>query len=409
MGGEAGAGIGDGEEEVLGSELGLEGDGTGLGRGFDAMADGIFEEGLEEEGGDGGGEAILGDGFGDGEAVAEADFFDIEVTSGEVEFLLKSGFGGIGGGEGEAEEIGEAGEHFIGGFGVAMDEGGDGVEGIEEEVGVELHAEGLESGLGELAGEGASVAFAIAEAGLLGEPMPDTDDEGVGGEEERESGGEVELEAFLEGGGAEGTGGWAAAFRGAIELGRREFGGWCLGFGGGSVLLRRAGRAADTDVADLVGEEVGGEGGMGGGVEGGGEEAGAEVGGEVPGPTSGIQRAIAGEEEDGRHEGGPEPGLEEAGPESGGPGDGLIEAGGDEDDLTGENAAEEGGDEGDDGQGPDAEAWMDVGSGGRIRGRRHEGRVSDGEVWASLGGWRGVGPGWMGVERGRREGDRFRG
>lgn len=341
----------------------MEGDGTGLGGGFDAMADGIFEEGLEEEGGDGGGEAILGDGFSDGEAMAEADFFDIEIASGEVEFLLEGGFGGIGSGEGEAEEIGEAGEHFVGGLGIAMDEGGDGVEGIEEEMGVELHAEGLETGLGELTGEGTGMAFAFTESGLLGEPMPDADDEGVGGEEEGEAGGEVELEAFLEGGGAEGTGGWAAAFRGAIE-----FGGWggCGGFvgGGGGVGgfgLGWAWGAADADVADLVGEEVTGEGGMGSGVEGGDQEAGAEVGGEVPGPALGVEGAIAGEDEDGGHEGGPEPGFEQAGAEGGGPGDGLVEAGGDEHDLTGEDTAQEGGDEGDDRKGTEAEAWMDVG------------------------------------------------
>ena len=75
--------------------------------------------------------------------------------------------------EGGAEEVAEVGDEFVGGVGVAVDEGGDGVEGVEEKVGLELEAEGVEAGLVEAGGEYEGLAVAVLGAAVIGE--------GVGG------------------------------------------------------------------------------------------------------------------------------------------------------------------------------------------------------------------------------------
>ena len=84
---------------------------------------------------------------------AEADALDVEITLDEGEFLVEWDEGVGARVEGGAQEGGEAANDLFGAGGVLRDEGADGVEGIEEEVGVDPGFEGTEAGFGgELAG-----------------------------------------------------------------------------------------------------------------------------------------------------------------------------------------------------------------------------------------------------------------
>ena len=79
---------------------------------------------------------------------AEADDFDVEVVVGEGE-LFAEGDEGLAVFEQDAQDVGELDDHAAGEFGLGADEGGDGVEGVEEEVGVDLALEGVETGFEE--------------------------------------------------------------------------------------------------------------------------------------------------------------------------------------------------------------------------------------------------------------------
>jgi hypothetical protein len=77
------------------------------------------------------------------EAVLEAEALDVEV-GGEEADLVGEGDGGLAGGvEGVAEDAGEVEDGLFGEGGV-LDHVGEGVEGVEQEVGVDLGAEGAE-------------------------------------------------------------------------------------------------------------------------------------------------------------------------------------------------------------------------------------------------------------------------
>jgi len=85
-----------------------------------------------------------------------------------------------------AKEVAEAGDHGEGGFFASFaDEAGDGVEGVEEEVGLDLLAEGVELGFGELLVEARGFGLLLDEAGAGLEDRTDDEDDGVEeGEEE---------------------------------------------------------------------------------------------------------------------------------------------------------------------------------------------------------------------------------
>ncbi len=69
------------------------------------------------------------------QAIAQPGFFDVQVGGGESDFLGHADFMPMGFLQRGAEEIAEAGDHAAGfPFSIVGDEGGDGVEGIEEEV-----------------------------------------------------------------------------------------------------------------------------------------------------------------------------------------------------------------------------------------------------------------------------------
>ena len=139
LGRDADAVIANGEDEaIIEAERFKHEQAWGKAR-FDAVADGVFGDGLEDHGGH---EQIQGLGLDmvfDGEPAAEAHSFDVEVEIQQLQFaadgdLLFLGF------EGGAEEVAEVRDHVIGAVRIFVDERGDGVERVEKEVRLELEA-----------------------------------------------------------------------------------------------------------------------------------------------------------------------------------------------------------------------------------------------------------------------------
>ena len=91
--------------------------------------------------------------FRDGDFVAEtrteAGGFDFEVVANDFEFLIERDEAGLVGVDGEAEQRGELADGVFSAFGVGGDEGRDGVEGVEEEVGMNAGFERGEASFGE--------------------------------------------------------------------------------------------------------------------------------------------------------------------------------------------------------------------------------------------------------------------
>lgn len=161
-------------------------DADGARAGFEPVADGVFDEGLEQEGGD---EAIEGVrveiGF-ELEPVPEAELLNVAVEFEEAHLLAQRGFllGGLA--EGKPEEVAEGDEHFLGGAGVLTEQGGDGIECVEEKMGLELGLEGVEAGPGEVGFERDGPPFAFAKAALEEDRVRGSNEGGTGEEIEKE-------------------------------------------------------------------------------------------------------------------------------------------------------------------------------------------------------------------------------
>ena len=86
---------------------------------------------------------------GDGEAVAEARPLDLEIAVEEAQLLLQAHLLRPHALEGVAQQVAQKGQHAVGRPQVLVHEGRDGVQGVEEEVGMQLQAQDLELRLGE--------------------------------------------------------------------------------------------------------------------------------------------------------------------------------------------------------------------------------------------------------------------
>ena len=154
------AALGDiGKEEAVAIVTDLQKERVGLAAGADLergafsagagdVLHGVFDESLQGVGRDGPGAQIVGDVDGEAEAPAEAGLLDGEVICDELELVVERDGGALLGIERVAEEAGEALEHQLGASGIFPDEGEDGVDGVEEKVGLEAGLEGGEAGLG---------------------------------------------------------------------------------------------------------------------------------------------------------------------------------------------------------------------------------------------------------------------
>jgi hypothetical protein len=138
----------------------------------------FFGERLKEEGRHEPGDRHRVDAADDAQPLAEAGFLDGEITveqldlAGErnlVVLIFERG----------AEQVAEVADEFVGRIGVAVDEGRDGVEGVEEEVRLQLQAERIEAGLGEAGGERESLAVALLHPAVVGGGVRATEDDQI--------------------------------------------------------------------------------------------------------------------------------------------------------------------------------------------------------------------------------------
>lgn len=128
----------------------------------DAMANGVFDERLEKKWRH---ELIEGCGFGvegKGEALAEALLLYADIEIEKLEFARERDFVLAHLIERDAEELAEAEEDIFGGAGIFLNEGYGGLKCVEEEVGLDLHAQGFEFGGGETNLKLSAIDFALA-------------------------------------------------------------------------------------------------------------------------------------------------------------------------------------------------------------------------------------------------------
>jgi hypothetical protein len=105
------------------------------------MADGVLRQGLKQHVGKFG---VVGLGVNiedDGQAVGKAGLFNPQVALNEIQFLPDGAFLEITVFQAEAQEVAEFADHPVGGFDIYVHEGGNRVEGVEQEMRLELDFE----------------------------------------------------------------------------------------------------------------------------------------------------------------------------------------------------------------------------------------------------------------------------
>lgn len=88
--------------------------------------------------------------------------FDFQITFQKVRFLAQGDLLGFAHIQGAPQESAEADQDFVGGVRRFVDQGRDRVQGVEEEMRIELHGQQIQSGLDELGGERGGLMFPFA-------------------------------------------------------------------------------------------------------------------------------------------------------------------------------------------------------------------------------------------------------
>lgn len=161
---ESHTGVAHADTQNFSDTNGSEADGAAGSLWFYTVFDGVFDEWLEDECGNHGVEHRGIDGMLDVKSIAKAPLFNGKVTTQKIDFATQGNFLFVGGVESSSQQFTEVSEHVVCGVGVGVNEGGDGVERVEEEMRIELHLECGEPGLREagLSGEGAALALSRA-------------------------------------------------------------------------------------------------------------------------------------------------------------------------------------------------------------------------------------------------------
>ncbi len=115
----------------------------------DAVADGVLDQRLQQQARHLGCQGFVVDGVVDRQAVAEPDALDVEIAFDQVDLFVQRHERLAAGVEGEAQQIAQTGEHGACRGGVLLDEGRDGVQRVEQEVGLQLPAQRRQLSLGQ--------------------------------------------------------------------------------------------------------------------------------------------------------------------------------------------------------------------------------------------------------------------
>src|SRR5205807_4057 len=115
----------------------------------DAVSNRVLDQRLEEQVRDERDARVRGDVELHRESVLESDALDLEIVAEDLELAREGNllFGDAV--ERRAQQLAQLGNHSLGGRCVGMDERRDGVEGVEEEMWMQLKLETLELGAGE--------------------------------------------------------------------------------------------------------------------------------------------------------------------------------------------------------------------------------------------------------------------
>ena len=105
------------------------------------MADGVLHDRLEQQHRHARPSDVVFDAKVDGKTIPEARILDLQIAVEDLELFLQRDLRAIFQIERHAEQVAEADDHGIGGGGIVVDQLGDGVQGVEEEVRLELHAQ----------------------------------------------------------------------------------------------------------------------------------------------------------------------------------------------------------------------------------------------------------------------------
>src|SRR5207302_7673442 len=93
--------------------------------------------------------------------------------------------------EAAAQELAQAGQHAVGQLDVPVHQGGDGLQGVEQEVRVQLGLEHLQLGLRQLGLELEGAQLALAELAVVEQAVGDAQDEPVDEDVEDQSADEL--------------------------------------------------------------------------------------------------------------------------------------------------------------------------------------------------------------------------
>ena len=116
----------------------------------DAVADGVFNQRLQNQVGDKRVEGARIDFGFDAKAIVEARLLNVDVLLQERELLMQRDFVHADAVERHAQQVGELERHVLGGFAVVASERGDGVQRVEQEVRLELDLQHFELSVGQL-------------------------------------------------------------------------------------------------------------------------------------------------------------------------------------------------------------------------------------------------------------------
>ncbi len=221
------------------------------------MLDRVLDEWLQAEARDEGGQRVRRNIVGDGQPVAEARLHDVEVQGQHFQLGLEGDGRRVRAIEGSPQEVAQAADHPVGLSGVLVNHRRDHVQGVEEEMGMDLALQDLEIGPGQLGLEPAGGALPLA---VQAEIIPDPDHQ-----RDRQGHDEIEVEMVQD--------------RQLEVLHVKEL---------------RIGKPDDLIEAEVI--EAEGESGFQGGYD----EAGGDEDGDAPGPAALSEREPARDSDQGR-------------------------------------------------------------------------------------------------------------
>ena len=126
------------------------------------MPDGVLDERLQDQGRH---QDVVESGFDvqlHGEPVLKTHLFDLQIAFEEGEFLAQRHFLGVGLFQADAQQFAEPGYDPVGILWILMDQGGDDMERVKQEVRVQLHAQHLQSRPHQFGGQSRGLRFALA-------------------------------------------------------------------------------------------------------------------------------------------------------------------------------------------------------------------------------------------------------